>query len=106
MGVYRLSDKKMRWGSAGKAQDRFVLHVTDTVSLRDIPQAAHTYVVNGRTPLEWAVDRLHIRQDKESGIINDPNVWFADNPPGLVTHLRRLVHVSVATARVVEGFAD
>ena len=103
--VYRLSDKKMRWGSAGKTQDRSVLHVTPAVTLRCIPEAAHTYVVNGRTPLEWAIDRLHIRQDKESGIINDPNAWFADNPPGLVSHLRRLVHVSVATAKVVEGLS-
>ena len=49
------------------------------------PNAAHAYVVNGRTPLEWAVDRLHIRRDKESGIVNDPNAWFeADCPAELV----------------------
>ena len=42
-------------------------------------------------------------EDKESGIVNDPNAWFADNPEGLVSHLRRLVQVSVETARVVEG---
>ena len=51
--------------------------------LRGIPAAAHGYVVNGRTPLEWAVERLHIGQDEESGIVNDPNAWFADDtsPP-------------------------
>ena len=27
-------------------------------ALRGIPEAAHHYVVNGRTPREWAVDRL------------------------------------------------
>ena len=52
---------------------------------------------------EWAVNRLHIRRDKESGIDNDPNAWFADNPAGLVAHLRRLVHVSVETARIVDA---
>ena len=41
--------------------------------------------------------------DKESGIINDPNAWFADNPAGLVSHLRRLVQVSVETTRIVAG---
>ncbi len=49
------------------------------------------------------MDRLHIRQDGESGIVNDPNAWFADNPAGLVSHLCRLVYVSVETARIVKG---
>ena len=102
-GAYQLSDKKMSWGGTRKEPDRSVLHVTPTVTLRGIPEAAQTYVVNGRTPLEWAVDRLHIRHDKESGIVNDPNAWFADNPAGLVSHLRRLVQVSVETTRIVAG---
>ena len=85
----------MRWGGTRKEPDRSVLHVTPAVTLRGIPKASHAHLVNGRTPLEWAVDRLRIRRDKESGIVNDPNAWFADNPASLVTHLRRLVHVSV-----------
>ena len=102
-GAYQLSDKKMSWGGTRKEPDRSVLHVTPEVTLRGIPEAAHAYVVNGRTPLEWAVDRLHIRQDKESGIVNDPNAWFADHPAGLVSHLKRLVYLSVQTARIVEA---
>ena len=71
--------------------------------LRGIPAAAHGYVVNGRTPLECAVERLHIGQDEESGIVNDPNAWFAEDPAELVAHLKRFVHVSVETTRIVEG---
>ncbi len=101
--TYRLGDRAMQWGGTRKEPDRSVLHATPAVALRGIPDAAHAYVVNGRTPLEWAVDRLHIRRDKESGIVNDPNAWFADRPEELVSHLCRLVHVSVETARIVEG---
>ena len=101
--VHRLGDRKMQWGGTRNDPGRSVLHVTNAVTLRGIPDAAHGYVVNGRTPLEWAVDRLHIRRDKESGIVNDPNVWWAANPAGLVSHLRRLVHVSVETTRIVDG---
>ena len=99
--VYRLSKKAMQWGGRRKIPDHSVLHVTPAVTLRGIPEAAHAYVVNGRTPLEWAMDRLRIRWDKESKIVNDPNAWFADNPAELVSHLRRLVYVSVETARIV-----
>ena len=97
---YQLGSRKMQWD---KGSDRSVLQVTPSVTLRGIPAAAHEYAVNGRTPLEWAVERLHIRHDKESGIINDANAWFADDPAELVAHLKRLVHVSVETTRVVDG---
>ena len=100
---YQLGTKAMQWGGTSKSRDRSVLHVTPSVTLSGIPDAAHQYVVNGRTPLEWAVDRLHIRNDKSSGIVNDPNAWFADNPAGVVAYLKRLVHVSVETTRIVDG---
>ena len=102
-GAYRLGDRPMQWGGTRKEPDRSILHVTSAVTLHGIPDGAHAYVVNGRTPLEWAVDRLYIRRDKESGIVNDPNAWFADNPADLVAHLRRLVHVSVETTRIVDA---
>ena len=100
---YRLNDKNMKWGGTSKEKDFSVLHVTPHVTISEIPRQAHDYVVNGRTPLEWAIDRLKVTTDKESGIVSDPNAWFADDPAGLVAHLRRLVHVSVETARIVGG---
>ena len=39
----------------------------------------------------------------ESRIVHDPNAWFADDPAGLAAHLKRLVHVSVETTRIVDG---
>lgn len=38
-----------------------------------------------------------------SGMVNDPNAWFAADPAELVAHLKRLVHVSVETTRIVGG---
>ena len=65
-------------------------------------EEAHRYVVNGRTPLEWYIDRYRIKKDKESGILNDPNGWFAD-PRDLVAAIKRIVHVSVESTRIIEG---
>ena len=100
---YQLDYQAMKWGGTSKEPDRSVLHVTPSVTLSGIPDEAHEYVVNGRTPLEWAVDRLQISQHNESKIVNDPNAWFAENPAELVAHLKRLVHVSVETTRIVDG---
>ena len=65
----------------------------------------HQYQVNGRTPLEWFIDRYRITQDKESGIVNDPNAWF-DDPRELIAVIRRIVHVSVESTRIVEGLPE
>ena len=84
------------------ADDETTLMINDHVRLSGIPEEAHQYVVNGRTPLEWFIDRYKIRRDTNSGIVNDPNGWFAD-PRDLVTAIERIVHVSVESTRIIEG---
>ncbi len=54
------------------------------------------------TPLEWHIDHYRVKQDKESGIVNDPNGWF-ENPRDLVAAIERIVHVSVESTRIIEG---
>ena len=65
----------------------------------------HTYQVNGRTPLEWFIDRYRITKNKESGIVNDPNGWF-DDPSELIAAIRRIVHISVETVRIVSALPE
>ena len=95
---FRLTEKAMRFATPAKT----TLIINEHVRLTGIPEAAHRYVVNGRTPLEWFVDRYKIKRDKESGILNDPNGWFED-PRDLVTAIERIVHVSVESTRIIEG---
>ena len=85
---------------ADKAKTTLIIN--EYVRLSGIPEEAHRYVVNGRTPLEWFIDRYKITRDKESGFLNDPNGWF-ENPPDLVTAIERIVYVSVESTRIIEG---
>ena len=82
--------------------ERSLLIINEHIRLAGIPPEAHLYEVNGRTPLEWFIDRYRIVQDKQSGIVNDPNAWF-DDPRDLIAAFRRIVYVSVETDRVVRG---
>ncbi len=93
---FRISERKMRFAD----DQRTVLAVNEQVRLAGIPPEAHEYAVNGRTPLEWFIDRYRITKDRESGIVNDPNEWF-DDPLDLISAFRRIVHVSVETVRIV-----
>ncbi len=97
--VWKLT-RPMRWLDKVK---RDSLQVTPQVTMHGIPSNAHDYSVNGRTPLEWAVDRIRIRTDKASSIVNDPNAWFADEPAELGLHLARLITVSVESARIIRN---
>ena len=103
--AYRI-ESKMRWGShADSSTDHSVLHANSRCQLVEIPPEAHDYDVSGRSPLQWAIDSLRHKQDNASGIVDDPNGWheWADEPFKLIRHLRRLVHVSVETARIVSS---
>ena len=93
---FRLVGKPMRFAD----EARSVLIINEHVRLAMIPPQAHGYVVNGRTPLEWFIDRYRITKDKHSGIVNDPNAWFSD-PRALITSIQRIVHLSVQTTQIV-----
>ena len=101
--AYRI-EARMRWGKdVDKNDDRTVLILNSRCRLVDIPAEAQEYKVSGRSPLQWAIDSLRVKHDKASGIVDDPNGWhvWADEPFNLIRHLRRLVRVSVETARIV-----
>ncbi|MDE0314675.1 MAG: hypothetical protein OXM61_07235 [Candidatus Poribacteria bacterium] len=96
--LFRLTDKAMRYGPDMQRQ----LDINTHVRLSGIPEDAYRYVVNGRSPIEWFIDRYYIKTDKDSGIVNDPNGWFAD-PRDLVAAIKRIVYVSVESARIVDN---
>ena len=83
-------------------EEKTTLIINEHICLSGIPEEAHRYVVNGRTPLAWFIDRYKIKQDRASGILNDPNGWF-ENPRDLVTAIERIVHVSVQSTKIIES---
>ena len=98
---FRVGERAMRYVD----DEKTVLIVNNYIRLAGIPSAAHQYQVNGRTPLEWFIDRYKIVQDGKSGIVNDPNAWF-DDPQDLIAATRRIVAVSVETVRIVENLPE
>ena len=82
--------------------DKSILVVNEHIRITGIPPEAHYYQVNGRTPIEWFVNRYRITRDSESGIVNDPNEWFED-PRDLVTAIQRVVYLSVATNKIIKS---
>lgn len=100
--------EKMRWGKkrnpeTGKLEaDKSVLVYNANLTFQGIPALAHEYVVNGRSPLEWMIDRYQVKTDKASGIVNDPN-QYSEDPHYIPDLIRRLVTVSVETMEIVNS---
>ena len=82
--------------------EKTTLNINEHIRLTGIPDEAHHYFVDGRTPLGWFMNRYKIKKDEYSGIINDPNGWF-ENPRDLITAIERIVYVSVESTKIIES---
>ena len=74
------------------------------VTIENIPAKAYEYVVNGRSAIEWVMERYQIRTDKDSGIVNDPNKYAEElGQPGYILNLLlSVIAVSVKTQELVD----
>ena len=94
-----LTARKMRYTDK---ETKNAIRVNDHITIGGIPPDAHGYIVNGRTPLEWIIDRYHIKIDKPSGIAHDPNKWFEETGDDIISMIKRITHTSIETARIID----
>ena len=100
---YRIT--KMRFPKQGRRDTDYTrLEYNDYVTLTGIPAEAQGYSISGRSPLEWIIDRYHVKTDKASGIVNDPNDFLREQerPDAVVDLIKRLVTVSMRTQELLE----
>jgi predicted helicase len=95
---------KMKWKSK---VDRTAIVYNAGVTVTNIPDAAHDYMLGSRSALEWLIDRYQIKTDKASGIVNDPNDWCDehDDPTYIVDLIKKVTTVSVSTVELVAQLA-
>ncbi|MDR1868307.1 MAG: hypothetical protein LBQ77_08615 [Treponema sp.] len=76
-----------------------------TITIENIPEKAYLYVVNGKSAIEWIMERYAVTTHNESGIKNDPNDWAKehDKPRYILDLLLSVINVSVQTVDIVAG---
>jgi len=94
--------EKMRFPSKG---DKSSILVNSQIVVENIPAAAYEYVVNGKSAIEWVMERYAVTTHKDSGIRNDPNDWAAEvgNERYILDLLLSVIRLSVETVEVVKG---
>jgi len=75
------------------------------ITVSSIPEKAYEYIVNGKSAIEWIMERYQVSTHKESGIKNDPNDWATEvgNPRYILDLLLSIINVSVQTVDIVNS---
>lgn len=83
---------------------RHTIIYNDSCTLSEIPEEAYEYIVNGKSAIEWVMERYAVTTDKDSGITNDPNDWCDEqgNPRYIIDLVKRIVRVSMETMEIVK----
>ena len=99
-GFYEV--EKMRFPK--KDQKDTILY-NSKITVSNIPEEAYQYVVNGKSAIEWIMERYQITTHNDSGIINNPNDWSKEigNPRYILELLLSIINISILTFKIVSG---
>ena len=91
---------------AGKlVPDKSRIIYNSNITIENIPAKAYEYIVNGKSAIEWIMERYAVTQDSKSLIINDPNDWSKEhgNPTYIYDLLLSVINLSVQTVDIVNS---
>ncbi|MEN0038406.1 MAG: type ISP restriction/modification enzyme [Cellvibrio sp.] len=94
---------KMKFAKKGEKHTVIYNH---QITIRDIPEEAFDYVVNGKAALDWVMERQCVKTDPASGIVNDANDWAIEtmgNAKYPLELFQRVITVSLETMKIVNA---
>lgn len=93
---------KMKFSKKGNKSS---IDYNDRITISNIPLKAYEYVVNGKSAIEWIMERYAVTTDRKSGIINDPNDWCREvnDEKYIFNLLLRIINVSIQTVDIVNS---
>ena len=96
---------KMRFPQKGK-KDTIIYNQHITIS--NIPLRAYEYVVNGKSPIEWIMERYQITTEPNSKIENNPNLWGQESGDKkyIFNLLLKLITLSLETLDIMDSLPN
>lgn len=103
--VDKLSFAKVRDENGKLVADKSKIIYNGHITIENIPLKAYEYVVNGKSAIEWIMERYAVTIDKASQIKNDPNDWAREHgqPRYILDLLLSVIMLSVQTVEIVEA---
>ena len=98
--------EQMKFGKTNKKEDKATVIYNHKITMTNIPIEAYQYVVNGKPALEWVMERQAVTTHKDSGIVNDANLWAIETMHEASYPLKlfqRVITVSLETMKIVKA---
>lgn len=75
------------------------------ITIENIPLKAYEYIVNGKSAVEWIMERYAVTIDKASQIKNDPNDWSREHkqPRYILDQLLSVIILSCQTVDTINS---
>ena len=102
--VEKMRFEKVRDENGKLVPDKSVIIYNNNIRLENIPLEAYDYIVNGKSAIEWIMERYAISTDSASGITNDPNDWSKEHqkPTYILDLLLSIINLSLQTNKLVD----
>lgn len=105
--VQKMKFAKRKNPETGKSEDdKTKVIYNGKITIENIPEAAYDYIVNGKSALEWVMERQAVSTDKKSGITNNANDWARETMNNARYPLElflRVITVSLETQKIVNA---
>lgn len=97
--------KKMKFKKVNKKIDKTCIIYNDYISISNIPIEAYEYIINGKSAIEWVMERYVVTTDKKSGITNNANDWCKEvkDEKYIFNLLLRVINVSMQTVEIINS---
>ena len=78
------------------------------ISITNIPEICYSYTVNGKSPIEWIMERFQDSTNKDTQIRNNPNDWGKEhnNPKYILQLLLSVMRVSYESQKIVNALPN
>lgn len=104
VSYYRV--EKIKFAGKRGAVDKSTVIYNPRITMENIPLEAYEYVVNGKSALDWVIERQCVKTDPASGIVNDANRYANEtvgNPAYPLELFQRVITVSLETMKIVKA---
>lgn len=101
--VDKMKFAKVRDENGKLVADKTRIIYNSHITIENIPLKAYEYIVNGKSAIEWIMERYAVTIDKASQIKNDPNDWSKEHeqPRYILDLLLSVIILSCQTVDMV-----
>ena len=101
--VEKMKFAKVRDENGKLVADKSKIIYNGHITIENIPLKAYEYIVNGKSAIEWIMERYAVTIDKASQIKNDPNDWSREHeqPRYILDLLLSVIMLSCQTVDIV-----